>query len=92
MERYPIRNERTPARNPSTGGSHAPVFQIWNDGSITNSQVIPVLMENDFPEGPQDQYVTSKSGGDFGRDTHMRNYERNIKPSYDFYPGFVAAG
>ena len=49
-ERVPSRNERPSAREPGTNGNHAPIGQAQNDGSSSNSQEIPVSMDNVRPE------------------------------------------
>ena len=51
---------------PGTNGNHAPIGQAQNGGSSANIQEIPVSMENVYPEGTEDQYVTSPSGETLG--------------------------
>ena len=59
-------------REPGTNGNHAPSGQAQNNGSSANSQEIPVSMENERPEGTEDQSIKSADGEDLRRNVHMR--------------------
>ena len=48
-------------------------------------------MEKIFPEGTEDQYVTSTSGESLGGNFHMRRYKRIRKYPQRYEPGFRAA-
>ena len=91
MERFPSRTERPSVREPVTNGNHAPIGQAQNNGS-SDSQEIPVSMENISLEGTEDQYVTSPNGETLVRNVHVRRSER-IRNSLHWYnPGLGAAG
>ena len=45
-ERVSSRTERPSVREPGTNGNHAPIGQAKNNGSSSNSQEIPVSMDN----------------------------------------------
>ena len=47
-------------------------------------------MENARPEGNEDQYVTSPSGEDLGRNAFVRRSERIINPPQRYNPVFGA--
>ena len=47
----------------------------WAHGSSANSQEIPVSMDNERPEGNEDQSITSVDGEDLRRNVHMRRSE-----------------
>ena len=51
-DRVPIRTERPSVREPGTNWNHAPIGQAQNDGS-SDSQQIPVSMDNVRPEGTE---------------------------------------
>ena len=74
-ERIPSRTERPSVREPGTNGNHAPIGQAQNDGSSANNQKILVSMENERPEGTEDQSITFADGEDLRRDFHMRRSE-----------------
>ena len=76
---------------PSTNGNHSPIGQSQNDGSSANSQEITVSMDNVYPEGTEDQYVTSPSGEALGRNFHVRRSERIENSPQRYNPGFGAA-
>ena len=71
---------------PGTNGNHAPIGQAQNSSSSSNSQDIPVPMENVCKEGTEDQYVTSPSGDDFGRNVHVRRSKRIINSPQRYNP------
>ena len=48
-ERFTIRTEIPSVRETGTNGNHVPIGQAHNDGSSSNSQEIPVAMDNVFP-------------------------------------------
>ena len=48
-------------------------------------------MDNLCPEGTEDQYVTSPSGGALGRNVNVRRSERIRKSPQRYNPGFGAA-
>ena len=58
-------------REPGTDGNHAPIGQAHNNG-FSDSQEIPVSMENMRPKGTEDQSVTSTSGDSLVRNVHVR--------------------
>ena len=74
------RTESSSVSDPVTDSNHAPIGQARNDGYSANSQKIPVLMENNCPEGTKGQSITYPSGEALGRDIHMRNSKWNRKP------------
>ena len=53
-------------------GAWLPLVKAQNDGSSANSQQIPVSMDNEHPEGTEDQSITSEDGEDLRRNVHMR--------------------
>ena len=57
-ERVASRTERRSVRETGTNGNQAPIGQSQNDSYSTNTQEIPVSMDNVCPEGTEDQYVT----------------------------------
>ena len=71
-ERVPSRTERPSVIEPGTNGNHVPIFQAQKNGCSANSQETPVSMENERPEGTEDQYITSADGEDLMRNVHMR--------------------
>ena len=78
-------------RESGTNGNHAPIGQAQNGGSSSNSQEIPVSMDNVCPEGTEDQYVTSPSGEALGRNVHVRRSKRIRNSPQRYNPGFGAA-
>ena len=48
-------------------------------------------MENVCPKGIEDQYVTSPSGEDLGRNVNVRRFERIRNYPQRYKPGFGAA-
>ena len=90
-ERVTIITEMPSVRELVTNGNHGPIGQEQNNGFSANSQEIPVSMENVCPEGTEDQYVTSPSGEDLGRNFHLRRSERIINSPQRYNPGFGAA-
>ena len=56
-------------------GTIRPLVKAENNGSIANSQEIPVSMDNEHPEGTEDQYITSEDSEDLRRSVHMRRSE-----------------
>ena len=48
-------------------------------------------MNNVFPEGTEDQYVTYPSGEYLGRNVHVRRYERIRNSPQQYNQGFGAA-
>ena len=48
-------------------------------------------MDNLFPEGTEDQYVTSPSGEALGRNVYVRRSEHIINSPQRYNPGFGAA-
>ena len=90
MESFPSRTERPSVREPGTNENHAPIGQTQNNSS-SDSQEVPVSMDNVHPEENENQYVTSPSGEALGRNFHVRRYKR-IRNSPQWYnPGFGAA-
>ena len=61
-ERVPSRTKRPSVRETGTNGNHAPIGQAQNNGSSANSQEIPVSMDNERPEGTEDQSIISSNG------------------------------
>ena len=53
-------------------GTMRPLVKAQNDGSSANSQEIPVSMDNEHPEGTEDQSITSEDGEDLRSNVHMR--------------------
>ena len=74
-ERVPSSTERPSVREPGTNCNYASIGQAQNDGSSTNSQEIPVSMENECPEVTEYQSITSAYGEDLRRNVHMRRSE-----------------
>ena len=72
-------------------GTMRPLVKAQNEGSSANSQEIPVSMDNMCPDGNENQYVTSPSGENLGRNVNMRRSEciRNSPQRYN--PGYGAA-
>ena len=60
-ERVPIRTDRPSLRETVTDGNHVTIVQAHNNG-FSDSQEIPVSMDNMRPKGTEDQYITSPSG------------------------------
>ena len=89
-ERVLRRTERPSVRQPGTYGNHAPIGQSQNDG-YSDSQEIPVPMDDVHPEGNGYQSITSTSGEDLGRNVHARRSERIRKYPQRYNPGFGAA-
>ena len=56
-------------------GTMRPLLKVQNDGSSANSQEILVSMDNERPEGTEDQSITSTDGEDLRRNVHMRRSE-----------------
>ena len=54
-------------------GTIHPLVKAENDGSIANSQEIPVSMDNEHPEGTENQSITSEDGEDLRNNVHMRS-------------------
>ena len=73
-----------------TDGKYAPIGQAHNDCS-SDSQEIPVSMDNMHPEGTEYQSVTSRSGENLGRKVHVRRFERIRNSPQRYNPGFGAA-
>ena len=78
-ERFPRSTQRLPVREPDTDGNHAPIGQAQNYGTSSNSQEIPVAMDNVLPDGTEDQSVTYPSGETLVGNFHVRRYKRIIK-------------
>ena len=74
-----------------TNGNHAPIGQSQNGGSSTNSQEIPVSMDNVCLDGNEDQYVTSPSGEDLGSNVNVRRFKLIRNPQQRYNQGFEAA-
>ena len=74
-ERVPSRTKRPSFREPRTNGNHAPIGQAQNDGSSANIQEILVSMDNERPDGTEDQSIISADGEDLRRNVHMRRSE-----------------
>ena len=72
-------------REPGTNGNYAPIGQAQNNGS-SDSQEIPVSMDNVRPEGTEDQYVPSPNGEALGRNVHVRRSERIINSPQRYNP------
>ena len=49
-----------------------PLVKVQNDGSSANSQEIPISMDNENPDGTEDQSITFADGEDLRRNVHMR--------------------
>ena len=79
---------------PGTNGNHAPIGQAQNDGSSAKSQEIPVSIDNVCPDGNENQYVTSPSGENLGRNVNVRRseYIRNYHISITLYLGTLESG
>ena len=75
-ERVTRITERTTVREPGTNGNFVSIFQAHNDGSSSNSQEIPVSMDNVCPDRTEDQYFTYTSGEALVGNVHVRCYER----------------
>ena len=90
-KRVPIRTERPSVREPGTDGNHTPIGQAQNGGSSANIQEISVSMDNVFPEGTEDQYVTSPNGEALGRNVDVRRSKRIRNSPQQYNPGFGAA-
>ena len=89
-ERFPSRTERPSVIEPGNDWNHAPVSQAQNAVSSSNTQEIPVSMENVRPEGTEDQSATSPSGEDLRRNVYLRR-SKCIRKSPQWYePGFGA--
>ena len=52
-----------------------PLAKAQNDGSSANSQEILVSMDNERPEGTEDQSITSADGEYLRRNVHMGRSE-----------------
>ena len=50
-ERVTSRTEMPSVREPGTNGNHSTIGQAQNGGSSSNSQEMPVSMDNVYPEG-----------------------------------------
>ena len=88
--RVPRRTERPSVREPGINGSHAPIGQAHNGGS-SDSQEIPVSIDNVLPEGTEYQSVTSPNVEALVRNVHVRRSERTINYPQQYNPGFGAA-
>ena len=53
-------------------GTMCPLVKAQNDGYSAKSQEIPVSMDNERPEGTEDQSITSADGEYLRRNVHMR--------------------
>ena len=89
-ERVPSRTESSSVREPDTNGNHTPIGQAHNDSS-SDSQEIPVSMDNVRPDGTEDQYFTSPGGEAFGRNFHVSRSKRIRNYPQRYNPGFGAA-
>ena len=87
----PSRTEIPSVREPGTNGNHAPIGQVQNSGSSSNSREIPVSMDNICPDRNENQYVTSPSGEAFGRNVNVKRFERIRNSPQRYNPGFGAA-
>ena len=48
------------------------IGQAQNEGSSVNIQEIPLSLNNERPEGTEEQSITSVDGEDLKRDVHIR--------------------
>ena len=78
--------DNAPAINPRNNVIHAPIGQVWNDGSSTNSWKFLLLTDNDCAEGTQYQDVTSTNGYDLVMNTNKGNSRSNKKLPQKFNP------
>ena len=53
-------------------GTMRPLVKAQNDGSSAKIQEIAVSMDNEHPEGTEDQSITSEDGEYLRRNVHMR--------------------
>ena len=72
-------------------GTMRPLVKAQKDGSSANIQETPVSMENMCLDGNENQYVTSPSGEDLGRNVNVRNSERIRNSPQRYNYGFGAA-
>ena len=56
-------------------GTMRPLVKSQNGGSSANSQEILVSMDNEHPEGTEDQSIIYEDGEDLRRNFHMRRSE-----------------
>ena len=71
-------------------GTMLAIGQAQNDGS-SDSQEIPVSMDNVRPEGTGYQYVTSTNEEALGRNFNVRSFERIRNSLQRYNPGVGAA-
>ena len=67
------RTEKPSFVEPGSNSNHGPVGKSIDDGYSSNKQEITVLMKNYCTEGTKEQYITSTSGEDLGRDVLVRH-------------------